>query len=460
MQNTTIESHPPSYETKSPKPAERTFFIETFGCQMNDRDSEIMTQLLSECYHPAQSVEDANIVLINTCSIRQKAEHKAMSLLGHLRQHKLKRPDLIIGVVGCVAQQEGKKLLSRMPYIDLVMGTQSLYNLPAMLNEIIHSHKRITAVAQSSTFEIPTYLPSIEKGMPHKRFVTIMQGCNNFCTYCVVPYTRGREISRTSDDILAEIRHLVYHGVQEITLLGQNVNSYGHDITSSNIDFADLLRAAATVTGLKRLRFTTSNPKDLNDKLIKCFVDLDILCPHFHLPVQSGSNNVLKRMNRKYTIEPYLDLIHRLQTARPDIAITTDIIVGFPGESEENFQATIDLVQNVRYHGAYSFKYSDRPQAKSVSFANKLSEEIKGERLARLQKLINKIVQERNQEYIGRIESVMIEGRSRSGQGQWHGRTGSNHVVNFAGNQSLQAGQIINIKINEACQHSLRGELA
>ncbi|NOX25631.1 MAG: tRNA (N6-isopentenyl adenosine(37)-C2)-methylthiotransferase MiaB [Deltaproteobacteria bacterium] len=437
----------------------RTFFIETFGCQMNDHDSEIMAQLLTGSYRPVLNVNDADIVLVNTCSIREKAEQKAMSLLGCLKIIKKDKPHMVIGIVGCVAQQEGKKILSRLPYVDLVMGTQNLYNLPALLGEIIHNHKRIAAVEQSAAFEIPPYLPEVDKGSVHKRFVTIMQGCNNFCTYCVVPFTRGREISRKFKDIIAEVRHLAAHGVREITLLGQNVNSYGRDLKSGQTGFAELLRAAAEVEGLKRLRFTTSNPRDLNDELIQCFADLDILCPHFHLPVQSGANSILKRMNRKYSIETYLDLVRRLRAARPDIAITTDIIVGFPGESEDDFQATMNLVANVRYHGAYSFKYSDRPQARSTAFTGKLSEEVKGERLARLQKRIGQIVMARNQEYTGKNYEVMVEGRNKSRPDQWFGRTASNHIVNFTGAKSLQAGQIIDVKVIEACQHSLRGIL-
>jgi len=439
------------------KKNERTFFIESFGCQMNDRDSEIMAQLLSDSYKPSLTVNDADIVLVNTCSIRQKAEQKAMSLLGTLKIIKKNKPGMVIAVVGCVAQQEGKKLLARLPYVDLVLGTQNIYKLPLFLNDITANHKRISAVEQTAAFTIPPYLPDVDKGQAHKRFVTIMQGCNNYCTYCVVPYTRGREISRNFTDIIAEVEHLTRHGVKEITLLGQNVNSFGRDIENNETNFSKLLRATAAIKGLKRLRFTTSNPKDLNDELIQCFADIDILCPHFHLPVQSGSNIVLKRMNRKYTIERYLDLVNRLRIARPDIAITTDIIVGFPGESTEDFQATMDLVDNVRYHGAYSFKYSDRPQAKSVAFDGKLSEEVKGERLATLQAKINQIVMERNQEFIGKIEEVMVEGQSRTHTGQWSGRTGSNHIVNFTAEKSLKPGRIINIEINEACQHSLRG---
>ncbi len=433
-----------------------TFHIETFGCQMNDRDSEIMAQLLAEFCRPAPSLLEADVVMINTCSIRQKAEQKAFSLLGTLKQLKSRRPKMIIGVAGCVAQQEGNKLLARLPYVDLVLGTQNIYKLPELISEIKSSRRRQTAVSQSSDFEIPPYLPDLRRGPAHKRFVTIMQGCNNFCTYCVVPYTRGREVSRKMTDILAEIRHLISHGVKEITLLGQNVNSYGHDLVQE-VDFSTLLRETAAVEGLRRLRFTTSNPKDLNDKLIQCFAEIDILCPHFHLPVQSGSNNVLKRMNRHYTIEHYRDRAAALQAARPDIALTTDIIIGFPGETEEDFQATMDLVRDMRYHGAYSFKYSDRPQARSVAFADKLSEEVKGRRLSLLQDEINRIAAERNKDYVGRVEEVMVEGKSRHSPGQWSGRTTANHIVNFKSSASLKPGDIVDIMITEACLHSLRG---
>ena len=450
-------SRPSSFNHMQNKPF---FYIETFGCQMNDRDSEIMAQLLAESALPCNDVAEADIVLVNTCSIREKAEQKAFSLLGQLRTLKQKKKDLIIGVVGCVAQQEGQKILQRMSHVDLVMGPQSIYNLPALLAEIACDHKRIVAIDQSPSFVIPSFLPEVGSGPSHKRFITIMQGCNNFCTYCVVPYTRGRELSRQFSDIVNEARELVAHGVKEITLLGQNVNSYGRDPHGKQIHtFAELLRAVAEIPGLARLRFTTSNPKDLTTELLQSFADLPILCSHFHLPVQSGSDHVLKRMNRKYTREHYLELVQALRSYRPDLAITTDIIVGFPGESEEDFQATFSLLEEVRYHGAFSFKYSDRPQAKSVAFVDKLSEEVKSTRLAILQKRIDEIVLERNKEYVGRIESVMVESENKNRDGQWHGRTGSNHIVHFDNTAPLSPGQMVNIRINEACQHSLRGEL-
>lgn len=419
-----------------------------------------MNQLLASSFVPTSQVDDADIVLLNTCSIRQKAEQKAMSLLGTLRILKETRPDLVIGVVGCVAQQEGKKLLKRLPFVDLVMGTQSLYKLPALLSDIINNKQRLVSVEQRPDFIIPPYLPEAESGLPHKRFVTIMQGCNNYCTYCVVPYTRGREISRNFSDIVSESEHLVQQGVKEITLLGQNVNSYGRDVTGKQLHtFAKLLHAVSQISGLRRLRFTTSNPKDLTQDLLTCFSEIDILCSHFHLPVQSGSNDVLKAMNRKYTRESYLELVDKLRANRPDIAMTTDIIVGFPGETDADFQATFDLVETVRYHGAYSFKYSDRPQTKSAEFSNKVPEQVKSERLAILQKRIDEIGFERNTEYIGKTLEIMVEGESKGQDLQWNGRTDTNLIVHFQNAQSLTPGMFIQVTITEACQNSLRGQI-
>jgi len=440
----------------------KTAYIETFGCQMNERDTEIMAQLLSRTeYEITDDLDKANLVVVNTCSIRGKAEQKAMSLLGRLKHSKRKNPGLVVAVTGCVAQQEGAKIQDRMTHVDLVVGPQSIYRLPELVDSVRNNGGKATAIEQSVNFAIPSLLPDPDwTALPHKRFVTIMQGCNNFCTYCVVPYTRGREVSRPPADIIDEVRHLVANGVREITLLGQNVNSYGQDRKDDDYpDFAALLRDVAEIEGVARLRFTTSNPKDLSEELMKCYSDLDNLCPHFHLPVQSGSNAVLKKMNRKYNIEQYLEKIEGLRKYCPDIAITTDIIVGFPGESDEDFAATMVLLEKVRYHGAYSFKYSDRPGTVSADFRDKLPEGIKGYRLKLLQTRQQEITNERHREYIGLTMTIMVEGESRNGDGQWSGRTGSNHIVNFTGNNNLKPGQILEIKIEEACQHSLRGKL-
>ncbi len=446
-------------------------YIETFGCQMNERDSEIMAQLLAGAgYQPAAGIDDADLVLLNTCSIRAKAEQKVYSLLGRLQRNKRRKPDLIVTVAGCVAQQEGAKLSERQPLVDIVIGTQNIYRLPELVARVKDRLGPQVAVELANDFAIPRYrgehgaAGSAPKKRPvFKKFVTIMQGCNNFCTYCVVPHTRGRETSREPEDILGEISSLVEQGIREVTLLGQNVNSYGLTFPATaphgRVRFPDLLRMVAAVEGLQRIRFTTSHPKDLSDELMGCFAEIDKLCPHFHLPVQAGSDRVLARMNRKYTVGEYLAKVEKLRLLRPDIALTTDLIVGFPGETEEDFEATMALLEAVRYHGAFSFKYSDRPLARSTGFADKVSEQEKSRRLTVLQARQNEITRERNREYEGSVVEVMVEGRSsRSGTGQMSGRTGSNHTVNFEA-RGLQPGSLVKVNIEEGLMNSLRGVL-
>jgi len=449
-------------------------YIETFGCQMNERDSEIMGQMLCNAdYSPTQDIHQADVIVINTCSIREKAEQKVYSLLGRLKKLKQKKPGLIISVAGCVAQQEGERLQARMPLVDIVVGPQQIYRLPELVSKAVQKEKPLMAVDLSPDFEIPRYSPpspatsmqNDNKTSPSgnfKKFVTIMQGCNNFCTYCVVPYTRGRETSRKPDDIIAEIEALTAQGVTEVTLLGQNVNSYGKSPDESRIyhTFPELLHKVAALENIKRIRFTTSHPKDLSAELIACFAEIEKLCPHFHLPVQSGSNSVLKRMNRGYTVEEYLAKVDALRHVQPDIALTTDIIVGFPGETDKDFEATMALLEIIRYHGAFSFKYSDRPQARAVAFDNKVAEEVKSERLSCLQQRQNEISLQKNREYEGSIQPILIEGQSKSGDGQWSGRTISNIIVNFEGPAALTAGQEVQVRITEGLLHSLRGTMA
>ncbi|OGQ97243.1 MAG: tRNA (N6-isopentenyl adenosine(37)-C2)-methylthiotransferase MiaB [Deltaproteobacteria bacterium RIFOXYD12_FULL_57_12] len=448
---------------------EKLVYIETFGCQMNERDSEIMEQLLRQVdYLPTRELSRADLVVVNTCSIRAKAEQKVYSLLGRLKKIKDGKPGLIITVAGCVAQQEGERLPARMPQVDIVVGTQNIYRLPSLIKEVEAKRCSRVAVDLSPSFVIPRHLPSppgavvasASEKRPFKKFVTIMQGCNNFCTYCVVPHTRGREVSRDMDDILSEIQDLAGQGIKEVTLLGQNVNSYGKTSDTAGGRFPELLRKVAEIDGIQRIRFTTSHPKDLSDELMRCFVEVDKLCPSFHLPVQSGSNRVLKMMNRRYTIESYLDKVEALRKMLPEISLTTDIIVGFPGETDEDFSATMELLEQVRYHGAFSFKYSDRPLAKSTDFADKVPEDVKSARLARLQDRQDQINLELHQQHVGSCLTVMVEGRSsKTSRGQWSGRTDTNHVVNFTA-EGLQAGQMVKIRIEEACLHSLRGSLA
>jgi len=442
-------------------------YIKTFGCQMNERDSEIMEQLLAQCgYIPAAEQTEADLIILNTCSIRAKAEQKFFSLLGSLRQEKRQRPGLRIAVAGCVAQQEGERILERMPHVDIIIGTQQIWQLPEMLQRLERKEsKREIACGLDKHFVIPPFQKLLHTMPPSpalpefRKFVTIMQGCDNYCAYCVVPSTRGREISRPVTDILEEVELLVSRGVQEITLLGQNVNSYGttNPVAEQSVSFAGLLKMTAAVPSLLRLRFTTSNPQDLSTELMQCFRDLPNLCPHFHLPVQAGSNAVLKQMHRKYTRELYLDKVAELRSFCPDIALSTDVIVGFPGETEEDFEQTMSLLETVRFHGSFSFKYSDRPNTRSAAFPDKVDEQIKSERLERFQARQDEISLERNREFLGKSVEVMVEGRGESGV---QGRTGSNHIVHFAGPDSLQPGDVVMVTINHAGQHSLKGEIA
>lgn len=443
----------------------KSFFIKTFGCQMNDRDSEIMAQLLGEAgYVETSEADNADLVILNTCSIRAKAEQKVMSLLGVLRKHKKRNPEMKICVAGCVAQQEGKELIRRMGHVDLVIGTQNIYEIVPLLSSL---ENKSVATSLVDNYLIPAFIPNLQQGASSgdsptvfRKFLTIMQGCNNFCSYCVVPHTRGREISRVVGHIVKEAKSIVEAGVKEITLLGQNVNSYGqtNSVTEdgSNYTFANLLREVAKIDGLKRLRFTTSNPKDLSDDLMSCFAEVDILCPHFHLPVQSGSNNVLSLMHRRYTRELYLEKVAALKRYCPDIALTTDVIVGFPGESEEDFEETMSLLEEVQYHGSYSFKYSDRPGTRSKDFPDKIDEETKSKRLARFQKRQDEICLLHNRKYVGKILPVMIE---KNEHNKMVGRSDSNHLVHFKDLSScVIAGDIIQATIIHAGQHSLQGE--
>lgn len=444
-------------------------YIKTFGCQMNERDSEIIEQLLAESgYIGVDDPGSADLILLNTCSIRAKAEQKVYSMLGQLRDEKIARPGLRIGVAGCVAQQEGEEIFRRMRHVDIVVGTQQIYRLPEMLARLESGESgRELAVDMHNDFAIPPFQKLLHgtgaapspAGGEYKKFVTIMQGCNNYCSYCVVPSTRGREVSRPVADILEEVRLLVGQGVREITLLGQNVNSYGrtNPVAAGPVTFADLLRQVAAIPGVERLRFTTSNPRDLSEELMRCFAELDNLCPQLHLPVQSGSNAILARMNRKYTVETYLDRVASLRRCQPDIALTTDIIVGFPGETEQDFEATMELLRTVRFHGSFSFKYSDRPNTRSADFADKVPEEIKSDRLQRFQSLQDEISLERNTGYIGKILDVMVE--SCSGQ-EAKGRTTTNHIVHFRSSRPLQPGDLVAVRVIHAGKHSLRGEPA
>ncbi len=430
-------------------------FIRTFGCQMNEYDSERMLALLEDEYVVCTDPKEADLIIVNTCSVRKKAEEKVYSLVGRLKHLKRERQRLIIAVTGCVAQQEGKNLLKRLPHIDLVLGPQAIYRLPKNLERVVAGEAPVVDIAFEDGFQQPLILPNLDSTRPIKAFVTIMQGCDNFCSYCVVPYTRGREISRPPEEILKEVEYLVSRGVREVTLLGQNVNSYGRK-EKGYPSFAELLREVASINGLWRVRFTTSHPKDLTRDLMRCFVEVPEVCEHLHLPVQSGSDRILRLMNRRYTRAEYLEKVHRLKSICPEIALTTDVIVGFPGENEQDFKATLSLLEEVRYAEIFSFKYSDRPFARASSFENKLPEETKKTRLFQVHELQRRITREINESFIGKEVEVLVEGPSPTNPMLWSGRTRTNHVVNFEGPEGLK-GLLVYVLIEGTGQHSLRG---
>lgn len=423
---------------------------------MNVNDSETMFALLKDLeYEQTDTSSEADLIILNTCCIRAKAEQKVYSELGRLK--RLKRGDrrVLLGVGGCIAQQEGEKLLKRVPYLDLVFGTHSLHLLP----EMVRAAERGERLSQTDFLDPETRLdlfPRKEAEGGITRFVTVMQGCDNFCSYCIVPYVRGREVSRRSDDILREIREMAATGVREVTLLGQNVNSYGLK-SADEPDFAGLLRMVAQIDGIERIRFTTSHPKDISPSLIACFADLDKLCGHIHLPAQSGSDRILEMMNRGYSRHDYLEKISALKRARPGIQITGDMIVGFPGESEDDFLQTLSLMEEIGYADLFSFIFSARPETAAASLEDNLTRREKQERLDRLQGMQRRMTLERNRSLVGSIQEVLVEGTSRQG-GQLFGRTGGNRVVNFSADPSL-TGTLVSVRIVDAFPNSLLGEL-
>ncbi len=429
------------------------YFIATMGCQMNEYDSDHMGQLLqSLSFLPADDPRKADLVIINTCTVRAKPEQKAYSLLGRMMALKKRKPRLAVGIMGCLAQQEGSALLDRFPGLDFVLGTKEVGNLPGILERLEQGARVVaTDLSRASTF------PAVRSGYFDRRvksFVTIMEGCNNFCTYCIVPHVRGREVSRSPEDILKEIQALLDQGVKEVTLLGQNVNSYRSGGGAKN-GFSSLLRRINTLHGLLRLRFTTSHPKDLSDELIHCFSEIDKLCPHIHLPFQAGSNTVLRAMGRGYTREHYLELIEKLRIARPGIAVTSDVMVGFPGETEKDFELTLDLVRTIGFDNLYSFKYSDRAGTLAAKIGGKVSEPEKASRLAALQALQKGITLEKNKGLVDSTLQVLVEGRSKRGN-QWTGRTGTNVVVNFSYDTNI-LNKLMNVMIKRASANSLWG---
>jgi len=423
------------------------------GCQMNEYDSVHLSRILEDSgYVESKTPEEADVVLVNTCSVRAKAEQKALSRLGRLVALKKKRSGLLVAVAGCVAQQRGTDLFRRFPGLDIVLGPRGIGRFREVLANVDQGG---TKVALTDLRCKPTTFMGRFGSFRNrvKASVTIMEGCNNFCSYCIVPYVRGREASRPPQEILDEAGSLVLQGVKEITLLGQNVNSYAYD----TVHFPELLRAMNGVKGLSRIRFTTSHPKDLSPELIQCFSELEKLCPHIHLPFQAGSNRVLKAMKRGYTREKYMDLIQRLRTARPDMAVTSDVIVGFPGESDEDFDMTMDLIEKTEFDNLFSFQYSDREGTPAARMGRKVSEDVKLARLTWLQKVQRGITLKKNKQLHGKILQVLVEGTSKKGQ-QLTGKTDTNKVVNF--NSKLDnIGKLVNVKIERATFNSLWAEL-
>ncbi|HOF04008.1 MAG TPA: tRNA (N6-isopentenyl adenosine(37)-C2)-methylthiotransferase MiaB [Syntrophales bacterium] len=442
------------------KLAGEKFFIRTFGCQMNVHDSEQLATIMTEAGYERTGDEGAAaVILVNTCSIRDKVAQKIVSQLGRYRTRKIKNPGLIIGVGGCLAQHWGREIFKRAPHVDLVFGTHVLHEVPELVGRVKNGYRMVMDTAFREDIPSLDICAAVTNGngrLNLQAFVTIMQGCDNFCAYCVVPYLRGRERSRPAAAIIREIEALVGRGVREVTLLGQNVNSYGRGLAEET-SFPALLEKINAIPGLERIRFTTSHPKDLSDGLISCFGRLEKLCEHIHLPFQAGANRVLERMNRGYTREEYLSRIEMLRKRCPDIAVTADVMVGFPGETETDFEATLTLMEAVRFDGLFSFMYSEREGTQALSFADKVPEQEKRRRLMILQALQDRHTLEKNRALIGKPVSVLVEGASKNDRREMTGRTRTNKIVNFAGSGDLR-GQTVSLCITAAYLHSLRGE--
>ena len=433
----------------------RTFHITTFGCQMNEHDSEVIDGLLTERgFSSVKERKDASIVIINTCSVRDNADKRFFGTLGQLKKRKESDPSFIVCVCGCMMQQQRvvDTIKAKYPWVDVIFGTNSIHHIPELIEKVAIEKEKVVDIIEN-TEEIVEGLPA-KRLFDHKALVNIMFGCNNFCTYCIVPYTRGREKSRAPESIVDEVKVLVADGVKEIMLLGQNVNSYDGNGTS----FAELLKMLNDVDGLERIRFMTSNPKDLSDELIEAFAVCDKLCRNLHLPIQSGSNRVLKRMNRKYTREDYLKLIEKLRKTVPDITLSTDIIVGFPGETNEDFEETLSIVKEVEYDSAFTFIYSIRKGTPAEKFEDQIEESEKHRRFDLLVNAVNEISEKKNKAYQDRVEKVLVDGVSKNDKSTLTGRTDGFKLVNFAGKKEL-IGSLVDVKITDAKTFSLFGEV-
>ena len=434
-------------------------YIRTFGCQMNEYDSAKLADVLAarEGYEPAHAPEDADLIVFNTCSVREKAQEKVFNDLGRVRRLKRSNPGMMIAVGGCVASQEGAAIIERAPYVDIVFGPQTLHRLPDLM-----ARRRATGEPQ-----VDIRFPEIEKfdSLPAPRaegasaFVSIMEGCSKYCTFCVVPYTRGEEVSRPFADVIAEIAQLAAQGVIEVTLLGQNVNAWRGQLGSEAVaDFAELLRYVAELDGIERIRYTTSHPREFTQRLIDAHGELDKLATHVHLPIQAGSDRILAAMKRGYTALEYRSIVRRLRKARPGVSVSTDVIVGFPGETESDFAATLKLVEEVGFDASFSFLYSARPGTPAADLPDSTPRDVKLERLHRLQALLERQAHAISESMVGSIQRILVEGPSTKDPSELAGRTSNNRVLNFSGPKRL-AGSFVNARVTAARRYSLRGEL-
>jgi len=436
-------------------------YLDTFGCQMNVADTDRMELLLFHSgYARTTDREEADLIVVNTCSIREKAEHKIYSLFGELRPLKERNPDLLFGLTGCMAQQEGERLVRRMPFIDFVMGPDNIETLPQALAEIGHRSGPLvwTGFDANKQYSIPDLGGPLPKHPGASAFVNIIKGCDKFCSFCVVPNTRGREKSREPGEILNEARQLVDRGAKEIILLGQNVNAYGKREALCPIPFHELLYRVAETPGLRRLRFTTSHPRDFTPELVRAYRDLDILMNHLHLPVQSGNDRILEAMRRGHSAEEYLDLIDSLREQVPEIALSTDIIVGFPGETDREFEDTLRLMERVRFDSGFLFQYSPRPGTPAADLPDDVPETVKKDRLQRTLAVQNRVMEEKGMAYLGREVEVLIEGRGSKREADWKGRNPAYWTVQFkAGGMELQPGDFTAVQVEAVSGHSLIG---
>ncbi len=428
----------------------------TYGCQMNEYDSERVAGLLRERqYELTPDPREADLIIVNTCAIREKAEDKVFSKLGELRALKSGRPELVIGVMGCMAQLHQETILRRAPGVDLVFGSPAIARVVDLVELAKRERRPLLDIGEGPLVKITAKPPGASR---LKAFVTVMEGCEKHCTFCVVPRTRGRERSHAPEAILAEVRSLAADGCREVTVLGQTVNAYGRDLTPPT-DLAELFAQINDVEGIERIRFTTSNPYNLTPRLIRALRDVPKVCEYFHLPLQSGSNRVLERMNRGYTRERYLALVAEIRDAVPDMAFSTDLIVGFPGETEADFAATLEVVERVGYDNVFVFRYSPRPGTPAASMPDQVPDDVKAGRNSRLLELVNRVTAERNRRLAGRTLEVLVDGTSKKNAGELSGRTRCNRVVNFDGQGRVALGDRVGVQVTEALPHSLRGAL-